>query len=234
MVLHFEGTIPRVMELRGLFASTAILFITVLILTTPLYPVPVNQEAYLTTSFTTQFEAPTVIYELQTVYNLTKPINLTGLGGPEKSIFVSSEFKLQGNSTYEVEVRCQPCDVGKGSIFLFLQGGNKLIEYPLHYVPGHGHGTLTVIRAGVYGIMMYCINSCTISNISVSMLVPLSFQVTETVTPYSTATMNISWQAKVPLYSILGVFTSALILTFLGSVVLLTVLFAKSRGRKQP
>ena len=225
MASHFEGTLEYVMQLKGSLVSFAILLIAVLALTTPLYPVQVNQEAYLTSSFTTLFEAPTVTYEVQTVYSLTEPVTLTGLTGPEKAIFVSVEFELQSNFTYEAEVTCQPCEVGKGSIFLFLQGNKKLLEYPLYYdVPGHGHGTLTVPRSGIYGIMIYCINSCTISNVSLNKVVRHNFQVTRTVTPYSTATLTISWQTKLPVYSILGVLASAVILLLLALLVLLTVL----------
>ena len=224
--------------MRGIFASTAMLLIVILVLTAPLYPIPVNQEAYLTTSFTTQFEVPTITHEVQTVYSLTMPVTIAGLTGSEKAIFVSSEFRLQSNFTYDAEVTCQPCEVGKGSIFLFLQGNNKLLEYPLYYdVSGHGHGTLTVPRSGVYGIMMYCVNSCTINSVSLSTVMPHNFQVTGTVTPYSTAAMTIHWQTKAPIYSILGVFASAFILIFLALIVVLTVLgkeySQKSRRRER-
>ena len=226
--IKFQRYYTFVMHLRGIPASFAILLIALFALIAPFYPLPVNQEVYLTTSFTTQFEAPTVTYEAQTVYSMTKPVTLAGLTGPDKGIFVSVEFGLQNNFTYEADVTCQPCNVGKGSIFLFLQGNNKLLEYPVYYdVPGHGHGTLTVPRTGIYGIMIYCINSCTISNVSLSTMVPHNIQVTGTATPYSTTIMTLHWQTKVPVYSILGVSASAAILLLLTLAVMLTVLSEK-------
>ena len=75
--------------------------------------------------------------------------------------------------------------------------------------------------------MIYCINSCTISNISLSTMVPHNIQVTGTATPHSTTTMTLHWQTKVPVYSILGMSASAAILLFLTLAVMLTVLFEK-------
>ena len=75
--------------------------------------------------------------------------------------------------------------------------------------------------------MIYCINSCTISNVSLSTIVPHNIQVTGTATPYSTTTMTLHWQTKAPVYSILGMSASAAILLLLTLAVMLTILFEK-------
>ena len=147
-------------------------------------------------------------------------------GPPATAIFVSTEFKLQSNSIYDVDLTCQPCEVGKGSIFLFPQGNNTLLEYPLRYdVPGQGHGTLTVSRSGTYGIVIYYINPCTISTLSITTSVPYSFQLTETVTTYNTVTMIQHSQTTVPIYTILGMLASGAILVLLALLVVLSILF---------
>ena len=218
--------------MKSIFVSAAILLVTILVLVTPFLPVPVSEESFQTNSYTTQFQATSTTSEVQTIYRLPKPVTLTGLTGPPATaIFVSTEFKLERNFIYDAEVTCQPCDVGKGSIaflFLFPQGNNTLLEYPLHYdVPGQGHGTLTVSRSGVYGIVMYCINSCTISALSVTTSVPHSFQLTETVTTYDTATMTQRSQAMVPIYTVLGVSASAVILAFSALLVVVSILYQR-------
>jgi hypothetical protein len=113
-----------------------------------------------------------------------------------------------------------------------------LLEYPLRYdVPGRGHGTLTVSRSGEYGIVMYCINSCTISALSITTSVPYSFQLTETVATHNTVTMSQRSQAAVPIYTILGGSASAAILVLLALLVIVSILFDQgmisvSRKRK--
>ena len=216
--------------MKNILVSAVILLVTILVLVTPLFPVPVSQEVVQTNSYTTQFQVPTTTYEVQTIYSLPRPVTLMGLTGPPATaIFVSTEFKLQSNFMYEAEVTCQPCETGKGSIaflFLFPQGNNTLLEYPLRYdVPGQGHGNLTVSRSGVYGIVMYCINSCTISTLSIIVSVPYSFQLTETATTYNTVTMTEHSQTTVPIYTILGVLASGAILVLLALLVVLSILF---------
>ena len=215
------------LALRSILVSTATLLVAILVLATPFYPVPVSREVVQTDSYTTEFEVSTTTYGVQTIYQLPRPVILMGLTGPPATaIFTSTEFKLQSNSIYEANVTCQPCEVGKGSIFLFPQGNNTLLEYPLRYdVPGQGHGTLTVSRSGVYGIVMYCINSCTISTLSITTSVPYSFQLTETVATYNTATMTQHSQTTVPIYTILGVLASASILILLALLVMVSILF---------
>ena len=212
--------------MKNILVSAVILLVTILVLVTPLFPVPVSQEVVQTNSYTTQFQVSTTTYEVQTIYSLQNPVTLKGLTGPpETAIFTSTEFKLRSDSIYEADVTCQPCEVRNGSIFLFPQGNNTLLEYPLRYdAPGQGHATLTVSRSGVYGIVMYCIKSCTISTLSITTSVPYSFQLTETVTSYNTVTMIQHSMTTVPVYTILGVLASDVILVLLALLVVLAIL----------
>ena len=213
--------------MKSILVSSVILLVTILVLITPFYPVPVSQEVVQTNSYTTQSEVPTITYEVRTIYRLPSPVTLTGLTGPpDTAIFVSTEFKMQSNSIYEADLTCEPCEVGKGSIFLFPQGNNTLLEYPLRFdAPGQAHGTLTVSRSGTYGIMIYCINSCTISTLSITTSVPYNFQLTETVTTHNTVTMTQRSQTTIPIYTILGMLASTAILVLLALLVVLSILF---------
>ena len=214
--------------MKKVLVSVVILLVTILVLVAPFYPVPVSQVVQ-TSSYMSQFQVTATTYEVQTIYRLPRPVILMGLTGPPATaIFTSTEFKLQSNSIYEADVTCQPCEVGKGSIFLFPQGNNTLLEYSLRYdVPGQGHGTLKVSRSGVYGIVMYCINACTISTLSITTSVPYRLQLPETVTTYTKATIMQHSEITVPVYTILGVLASAVILLLLASLVVLVILFDK-------
>jgi hypothetical protein len=222
--------------LKSILVSAAILVVTILVLVTPFFPVSVSHEVVQTNSYVTQLQASTTTYEVRTVYSLAEAVALKGLvGPPATAIFVSTEFALQSKLTYEVKVTCQPCDVKNGSIAyfsLFPQGNNTLLGYPLRYdVPGQGHGTLTVSKSGVYGIVMYCIDSCTISTLSVTASIPYSFQLTETATTYDTVTMTQHSQTTAPIYTILGMSVSAMILVFSALLVVLSILAHKKRPR---
>ena len=214
---------------------------TILVLVTPFFPVSVSHEVVQTNSYVTQLQASTTTYDVRTVYSLEKVVTLKGLvGPPATAIFVSTEFALQRNFTYDVKVTCQPCDVRNGSIAyfsLFPQGNNTLLGYPLRYdAPGQGHGTLTVSKSGVYGIVMYCVDSCTLSTLSVTISIPYGFQLTKTLTTYNTATMTQHSQTTVPIYTILGMLISAVILVFAVLLVVLSILFDRkmiSIGAKQ-
>jgi len=227
--------------LKSILVSAAILVVTILVLVTPFFPVSVSHEVVQTNSYITQFPASTTTYEMRTVYSLEKVVTLKGLvGPPATAIFVSTEFALQSNFTYEVKVTCQPCDVRNGSIAyfsLFPQGNNTLLGYPLRYdVPGQGHGTLTVSKSGVYGIVMYCVDLCTLSSLSVTIGIPYGFQLTKTLTTYNTVTMTQHSQTTVPIYTILGMLISAVIIVLAALLVVLSILFDRkmiSIGAKQ-
>jgi hypothetical protein len=200
---------------------TAILLaVAVLVLVLPWYPVVRSQT--VTATFTYTYQVPDESYQSVTVYSLPNSVTLQGFfqsGATLSKIYQTlGDVTLESGAIVTVEVQqCQFCSTSLSKDF-----GDKASIFSMS---GGGTGDFIAPESGQYqiGIGNVGFTQERVSSILITANVPRNSMQTQS--GYNTVDVTEYSVATVPVYSVLGIMTSAVILALVAILVVVAILF---------